>query len=210
MLFAAGIALVVRSEAGRESKSLLHLLPVPDAQGMVVELPLGASKAEIENVEEILQFEECTYREISMGARKLSVFATTWKPGSVPPTQVAAHTPDQCWPAVGQTLIETRPGESFACAGLQLLPAESRVFADNEGRTTYVAFWHIVGKRLFNPSPARFSGFREALRQLAEGDNRQYFVRIASRYPIAELLGDREMAEALAPFLHQVVGSRPE
>jgi hypothetical protein len=140
------------------------------------------------------------------GPLRITLYVAYWRPGQVPVSLVAAHTPDACWPGTGW-LLEPAPGgppEPPSIGGRPLAGAESRYFT-NRGFPQYVWFWHLYdGRPIPYQDPYSFRrllaiawryGFRHS------GD--QLFVRVSSNRPWSSLEEEPlvlEFFDRLRPF----------
>lgn len=131
---------------------------------------------------------------------QLTVYVAYWAPGQTSVSQVASHTPDACWPGSGwiaQPLADQT--ERPAVPGLSISPGEHRVFRNSAGFHQNVWFWHIYDGHVISyrdpySLPALFQiawqyGFRRA--------GEQYFVRLSSNKPWAELKDEPVVQEIL-------------
>ena len=136
---------------------------------------------------------------------QLTVYVAYWEPGQASVSRVASHTPDACWPGSGwiaQPHVEAR--EVPQVAGLSIAPAEHRVFVNQAGYPQHVWFWHVYDGRVINyrdpySVPALFHlalkyGFRR------QGD--QFFVRISSNKPWADVASESLVHEILTNLSH--------
>jgi len=153
---------------------------------------------------------ERTYRRKTDDGRdlQLTVYVAYWEPGSTSVSQVAAHTPDACWPGGGWTLVEdgkTPPREALPLADSQTLPtAESRHFT-NSGYPQYVWFWHLYDGRPIayeDPlSPVHL--LKQAWQHGFSRNGSQCFIRVSSNYPWETLKDEpllNEVFQSLRPL----------
>jgi len=158
------------------------------------DLPVGASEFESRMAQAVLQFDECVHRRYYRQGGEFTFFVATYAPDTVAVSDVRQHTPDQCWPAVGWRSIAKESGVTLRVAGRRLPPGEWRAFRGGSGEEVEVIFWHTIGGRsLAKYDRGLGSGLREAIRQFGEPNRRQFFVRIASRQSLAELLDDVDL-----------------
>lgn len=135
---------------------------------------------------------------------QITVYVAFWPAGQSSVSQVASHTPDACWPGAGwgSTTAGTERRQSIELPGLQLAPAEYRLFKTDRGSVQHVWFWHVFDGHVI--------GYRDpyslrALLQIAlqygfSRQGSQYFVRISSNRPWADFGQDPLMREILAKF----------
>ena len=98
--------------------------------------------------------------------------------------------------------------EVLRAGPITLRPAQWRkMYLLGEERVQYVAFWHLVGGRLYvqgeylNSIPSPLAYWREAMYYAFGGRREQYFVRLAASVPFSELEADpgyEEILRALA------------
>lgn len=180
------------SSAGKPAPDLASLLPSNPAGWDVI------TPKDLYQFSDILQTThllEHTYLRTSEDGHlvQLTVYVAYWPPGQATVSRVASHTPDACWPGAGWAV---RPVEDHRqiprFPGLQVAPAEYRLFQNAGGFGQHVWFWHIYDGRPINyrdpysiPALLKLAwqyGFRR------QGD--QYFVRISSNQPWSELTGE--------------------
>jgi hypothetical protein len=157
------------------------------------EVPLGPNEFLEEQVGRILNFDEAVHREYSRGGVTVAVYAAYWGPGRMPTRLVASHTPDRCWTENGWTCLEMRFKESHSVGEVALQPAEWRLFRSPAGDNTNVLFWHLVDGRIYDfgsrftavPDPVRW--WKDAIAQAFRGSSEQYFVRVTSNVPFAQV-----------------------
>lgn len=182
--------------------------PPPDLASL---LPVRAPGWEVRTPDDLYQFAdilqtsnlmERTYlRSTGPGQlTQLTVYVAYWAPGQTTVSRVASHTPDACWPGSGwfaQPVADIKDVPSVP--GLIISPGEHRVFRNNVGFPQNVWFWHIHDGRVISyrdpySIPALFQialqyGFRR------QGD--QFFIRISSNKPWAELKDEPVVREIL-------------
>ncbi|MBI2813120.1 MAG: exosortase/archaeosortase family protein [Opitutae bacterium] len=132
---------------------------------------------------------------------QFTVYVAYWAPGQTSVSQVASHTPDACWPGSGWT-VQPATGKPAppALPGLTISRGEQRLFKNPAGFPQHVWFWHINDGRVINYQdpyslPALFQiALRHGFRRAGE----QYFVRISSNRPWAELQGEPLVREIFA------------
>ena len=169
----------------------------------VRDVPIGPNEFLQEQVGKILNFDEVVYREYTRGAMTFGVYAAYWGPGRMPTRLVASHTPDRCWTENGWTCLEMRFKEARSVDGIALQPAEWRKFRSPAGDDTNVLFWHLVDGRIYDfgsrftaiPDPVRW--WKDAIRQAFRGSREQYFIRVTSNVPFAEIWNDPGFAHVM-------------
>lgn len=182
--------------------------PLPNLASL---LPVRAADWEVMTPSDLYQFAdilqtsnlmERTYlRSTGPGQfTQLTVYVAYWAPGQASVSRVASHTPDACWPGSGwfaQPVADAKDVPTVP--GLIIAPGEHRVFRNNVGFPQNVWFWHIHDGRVISyrdpySIPALFQialqyGFRR------QGD--QFFIRISSNKPWAELKDEPVVREIL-------------
>jgi exosortase len=206
-IFAASLALGIfyitsarpASREGQAPPNLAQLLP-DSADGWEVRTPNDLYQ--FAGILQTSNLMERTYlRSIGPGQfTQLTVYVAYWAPGQTTVSRVASHTPDACWPGSGWTAQPvTDSREVPELPGLIISPGEHRVFKNNVGFPQNVWFWHIYDGHVISyrdpySIPALFQialqyGFRRP------GD--QFFVRISSNKPWAELKDEPVVREIL-------------
>lgn len=135
---------------------------------------------------------------------QLTVYVAYWPPGQTSVSQVASHTPDACWPGAGWTSATTgaERRQLLAVGNGRLAPAEYRLFRTEKGYTQHVWFWHLFDGRVIDyRDPYSLPALLQiALQYGFKRHGSQYFVRISSNRPWADLAGEplvRELAANL-------------
>ncbi|OIR14875.1 hypothetical protein GALL_39910 [mine drainage metagenome] len=169
---------------------------------------LGQTEASSSAAAQTLNFDDVFYRAYFQAGRTFTLYAAYWRPGRMPVMQVAAHTPDVCWVSAGWNREAVRDRETIACPGVRLLPGQwRRMKLEGLGTVRYVVYWHLVGGRLFIKNryfgsiPSPWDYWRIALKSALRGPPDQYFVRLSSSVPYAQLRKDpgfQRVVEALA------------
>jgi len=133
----------------------------------------------------------------------LTVYIAFWPPGQASVSQVAAHTPDACWPGAGWNPEATAGGHS-QIIGKEYSPGEYRVFRNENGFIQHVWFWHIFdGRVIDHRDPYSLSALlRSAVQYGFQRQGSQYFVRISSNRPWNEIAGEPLLREILANLEH--------
>lgn len=130
---------------------------------------------------------------------QLTVYVAYWPAGQTSVSQVASHTPDACWPGAGWSSItaEADRRQSIGMAGLQIAPAEYRLFQTDRRNTQHVWFWHLFDGRVIDyRDPYSIPALLQiALEYGFSRQGSQYFVRMSSNRPWAELDGEPLLQE---------------
>ncbi|MFZ5494025.1 MAG: exosortase/archaeosortase family protein [Verrucomicrobiota bacterium] len=132
---------------------------------------------------------------------QLTVYVAYWPVGQASVSQVASHTPDACWPGAGWASA-TGAGrrQTLSLPGLQLAPAEYRLFQTARGQIQHVWFWHIFDGRVIDyRDPYSLSALLQiALQYGFHRQGSQYFVRVSSNRPWDELAAEPLVRDILA------------
>ncbi len=175
--------------------------PAPDLAAM---LPLNPPGWDVITPKDLYQFAdilqtthlmERTYLRSTGNGQftQLTVYVAYWPTGQATVSRVASHTPDACWPGAGWAVRPVAdPQQIPRLTGLQLSPAEHRLFQNAAGFSQNVWFWHIYDGRAINyrdpysvPALLHLAlqyGFRR------QGD--QFFIRVSSNKPWPELASE--------------------
>jgi len=133
----------------------------------------------------------------------LTVYIAYWPPDQTSVSRVASHTPDACWPGSGWTADPdvSQHRQSPPLAGLKLAPAEYRLFRSEQGDAQHVWFWHVFdGQVIDYRDPYSLPALLEiALQYGFRRQGSQYFIRVSSNRPWAELAGD--------PLVHEIMAN---
>lgn len=175
--------------------------PVPDLAALLPSNPSGwevMAPKDLYQFAGVLQtthlFERTYLRPTGKGQfTQLTVYVAYWSAGQATVSRVASHTPDACWPGSGWLARPVAdPQQIPELPGLQLAPAEHRVFQNSEGYSQHVWFWQIYDGHPINyrdpysvPALLHLAlqyGFRR------QGD--QFFIRVSSNKPWTELAGE--------------------
>lgn len=207
MAFAAVIALGVFFFANAHPPERRGLVPPP----LATLLPGQPAGWEVRTPNDLYQFAgvlrtthllERTYLRRSDPDQftQFTVYLAYWAPGQTSVSQVASHTPDACWPGSGWTAapVENLSGDP-AVPGAAISPAEHRVFRNETGISQHVWFWHINdGHAIAYRDPYSVPAlFQFALRYGFRKPGEQYFVRLSSNRPWAELKDEPLVQEIL-------------
>jgi exosortase len=135
------------------------------------------------------------------GVVDLTVYIAYWPAGQASVSRVASHTPDACWPGSGWMADVNVSGhrQSPPLAGLALAPAEYRLFHAERGYAQHVWFWHVFDGRVIDyRDPYSLSALLEiALQYGFRRQGSQYFIRVSSNRPWAELADEPLLREIL-------------
>lgn len=174
-------------------------------------LPIRADDWEVRTPNDLYQFAdilqtthllERTYlRPAASGPfTQLTVYVAYWAPGQTSVSRVASHTPDACWPGSGWAAQPVADAHEVpAVPGLSISPGEHRVFKNNAGFAQNVWFWHVYdGHVISYRDPYSIPAlFRIALQYGFRRPGDQFFVRISSNRPWAELQHEPLVREIL-------------
>jgi hypothetical protein len=199
------VPLFLSNARQRITLPLAQLVPA-EVSGWTVRTLDVADSEELRNrVEQILQYDDVVFRSYRRGTVEVQVYATYWRPGSVPYGQAGVHTPDTCWVVAGWSLQGKAHGQTIRCGDGSLKPVESRRFT-SKGQTLNVWFWHLVGDHVHTYEQygwrSGLAGVRERLPNLFRDLRRygfnlaqeQLFVRISSNADFDSILHDPAFA----------------
>lgn len=193
-----------RSTAARPI-GLAERMPLAPAGWVGIDEPLGPTEFIQSAVEQNLNYDDVVNRIYRQGGRNFGLYVAYWTPGRMPVQKVASHTPDRCWSENGWTCEELRSGEELDYGAGQLLPAYWRRFATPGGSAgqQYVLYWHLVGGEPYDygdghnrrPNPVKW--WRDTVHYAIKGSAEQYFIRLTSDRPFAEIESDPGFQEVL-------------
>lgn len=215
VLAAAGALQFVRVRDVKEGDQGMERRPVALTQRIPAAIPgwsgrdepLGANEVVSTAVERTLNYDDYVFRIFRRGGTTLGVYVAYWAPGRMPIPKVASHTPDRCWTENGWRCLEMKHGIAVAAPGMDLLPAQWRIFEPPSAglsQQEHVFFWHLVGDRLydygerFNAKPRIVDWWRDTVAYATSGSEAQYFIRVTSNRPFEQLEGDPGWQEILA------------
>jgi hypothetical protein len=167
------------------------------------EVPLAETEEGRSAVESTLQYDDYFSRAFNKGSIEVSLYIAHWMPGKMPPRMVGRHTPDRCWILNGWTCSVRERAVVFQGTQGTLQPAEFGVYDFQDRAKLYVAFWHMVGGEAYGYGPNPLDAVVLAtLRDLKTfGFNQkaeQYFIRLSSNVPLAEIWHDNGFQHLLA------------
>lgn len=198
------------------AKPLAEIVPASLPGWDVRDVPLAQTQGMLNNVNEILGFDDSVQRLYSRPGLEIIVYAAYWTPGKVTTADAGTHNPDSCWVLAGWTRQDRKYSVPTSVSGVALLPCESGVYSIND-HTSYVEFWHLV-----NGVPNRYEAQQTGWRTGFEGrierlplvieDMRKYginmkreqlFVRISANRPFSEFENSSEfirLMESIKPL----------
>ena len=195
---------LVHARPAREASA-----PPPDLAEL---LPASAVGWEVQTPDDLYQFSgilqtthllQRTYRrQDATGPIDLTVYVAYWPPGQTSVSRVASHTPDACWPGAGWFADDkvSRHRESPVLSGLQIAPAEYRLFRTERGFTQHVWFWHVFdGQVIDYRDPYSIPALLQIAWQYGfRRQGSQYFVRLSSNRPWSQLERDPLLRQIMA------------
>lgn len=196
MVLFTALFLVIIDRHGHESAVFSPSTVYRELKGLrapgwtVSELPLAETEFSRDIVAKSLRYDEYAYLHFASATRSFSVYVAYWKPGKVEIREVNTHTPDTCWVNSGWSTRWRQGGFAGAGPTAELQPGQYRCY-ENGGVVQYVAFWHLIGGesvpmwRNGMPLPSFMWRLLVSERRLLRAE--QYFVRIASPSPLAEI-----------------------
>jgi len=168
--------------------------------------PLGETESVSDAAEKLLHYNDVFQRTYRKKGREFVLYVAYWSAGRMPARDVASHIPDQCWVGVGWKRTATDYHYQMEIEDHLLAPAQYREF-DAPGDHQYVFYWHILdGKTiLYNPDgpPTQLATIKSLLRHGMTHKGEQYFIRLSSQVPPAQLWTDggfQAIMELVAPL----------
>jgi hypothetical protein len=167
----------------------------------VSDVPLGDTELLRTEVRRRLNYTDYVFRRYQRGDVTFEVYIARWSLGALPVWQVAAHTPDHCWTSSGWHCRAMTFKQPLAIDGIELVPAEWRLFVPVSGSPIHVWYWHLVdgspydfGNR-FNDTPDALKRFQDLLCEMRNGAPPQVFVRISSSVEMHRLKDESAFRE---------------
>jgi hypothetical protein len=167
---------------------------------------LAETEATTGAVTKILRYDEALLRTYRRNGLEFSLYVAYWKPGKMSSREIAAHTPDTCWPAAGWKRTFANLHFIGLFGGTKLAPAQYREFESGSHHESMV-YWHIVNGRpvVYNPDgvPSPLSMFHDLLEFGLDQMGEQYFIRVSSPNGIKMLWPDegfQEIVELILPL----------
>jgi hypothetical protein len=172
----------------------LELMPRALPGWTVAEVPLGATEAVSSATKSTLRFTDVLNREYTHGRVRLGIYIAYWESGKQPRRWVTGHTPDHCWSTQGWSCAEMRFNETVSAKTIpSLSAAQFRHFKTPAQQDVYVLYWALMGSapydfgNRFNDHPSMTRWWRDAIDDVIHGYSEQYFIRITSNVPFAEV-----------------------
>lgn len=186
--------------------------PVPDLAAI---LPVAPAGWDIVQTDDLRPFASTlrtdnlvqrTYVRTSAGGPPvaITIYIAYWTPGQSPVSQVAAHTPEACWPGAGWIPVPVAgTGGSFAVGTRDVPLPEYRAFTSGDVRQN-VWYWHLYdGRSIGREAPRTAVDLLElALRYGFRTSGEQFFVRISSNLSWNEIRDEpllTDVVNRLAP-----------
>lgn len=205
-LLVLGIAAQFLFQLGRAPSAEIlpaDILPNQLAGVVVKDLDIGGTELLNAAIAEGLGFSDYRYKEYRRGNDYFTIYLGYWQARQRHFMDLGTHAPDNCWVSNGMTMLPKLPKHTFALGaeGSAMWPAETRTF-DNRGLKLHVVYWHLL-----NGKPIDYTryGTGKTLGYLLDnisgywrGTGEQYFIRIMSPMPIAELEQDAAFQRVLA------------
>lgn len=178
-----------------------------------MDLPLAETNAAETEVREVLGFDDYVYRRFRDRAnRAFDVYVAYWAAGKMPPSMVAAHTPDVCWVGDGWSIARAHSDEALGDLTLVGTPGEWRRMRAPDGEIREVWFSHIGGRRYFELAesgltrPSQFGKrLKELWAELWSGSREQWFIRISSEQPLETLARDPFFRDVIVRINQQIL-----
>jgi Protein of unknown function (DUF3485) len=179
---------------------LADYLPLQAGGWIGEDRPIAETEALVGAVQETINYREALLRAYRKDAVEFTVYLAYWEPGRMSSREIAFHIPDKCWTSVGWKRTAADYHDRRDLAGLELAPAQFRIFEAGEQRQ-HVLYWHIFNGRtiLYNPdgSPGDLTMLTDLLHRGLRQKGEQYFIRIASNTPLENLWPDRGFLEIM-------------
>ena len=162
----------------------------------VKDILLGDTEFGVKAVLSVLNCDSYVYREFTKGEISFSVYFVYWRAGQAPIQSVATHSPENCWVQNGWKCLEWKDNFSLGPKDMSAVPGSWRRFLSPSKHYFDVQYWHVVAGKVHNfgyrqnVSTYAFNWVRDGTGQMINGLPEQYFIRIVSRRPLGELLGD--------------------
>ena len=186
--------------------------PVPDLAALLPAEPAGwqvLTPKDLTQFSDILRTShlvERTYLRPSATGQltQVTVYVAYWEAGQTSVSQVAAHTPDACWPGAGWAAAPLAdPQQVLELPGLRTSRGEHRIFRNADGFPQNVWFWHIYDGHSINyRDPYSLSAlFHIALQYGFRRQGDQFFIRVSSNRDWSEMANEplvREIFSNLA------------
>lgn len=182
--------------------------PVPDLAAMLPVAPGGWDIVQTDDLRpfaSILRTDHLvqrTYARAASGGRPvvITLYIAYWAPGQAPVSQVAAHTPEACWPGSGwmPEPVASHDG-SFAVGSRDVPLPEYRAFTSGDVRQN-VWYWHLYDGRSIGQEDPRsaLALLRLALRYGFRTAGEQFFVRVSSNLSWDEIRDEPLLADVVA------------
>jgi hypothetical protein len=180
----------------------------------VAELPIAETPEMQRAVAELLNFEQGIHREYKRAGLRVSIYLAYWSPGRMSQRSVGGHTPDVCWVAAGWS--NRRPGAQtiqYDLPGRGQVALQGRQFK-SEAVIEHVVFGHFVRGRTVSygngdgDGPPWYSFVTDLLSEGFSQREEQFFIRISSNRPVAEILASEPARESLARLGYVLARSR--
>lgn len=216
LLLLAVAALVVHIEffavsTGAFTGKLEDVVPRRLPGWQVQDLPLAETKAGLENIHSVLNYDQVVQRVFVKDGVQVIVYVAYWKPGRVSLVDAGSHNPDSCWVLAGCERLDRSHAVAGAVDRRELLPYEYGEYRTPAGVRIQAMFWHLVNGRPNRYEEQElgwrtgFEGRIDRLRLVAKdvrdrGLNQkaeQMFVRLSSNRAPADLMKDPDFRRLL-------------
>ena len=186
------------------------------------DLSVAATESVSKAVEEGLGFSDYRYREYRKDGVQFAVYLAYWQDRKRHYMDLGTHAPDNCWVSNGWTMEPKLPKRVFSVQSLatssqqlgtrQTWPAEDRVFHAG-GNTIYVVYWHLLDGQPLDYTrygTGKTVGYLlDNISHYWRGTGEQYFLRISSNTPMAELEKEPAFQTVLASLaIHVPLGEK--
>lgn len=181
---------------------------IPAAAGLsgwsVKDAPIADTPEMQRRVDDVLNYDDASYRIYTRGDLRISVYLAYWRPGKMLVRSIAHHTPDVCWTLAGWECIERNTLKSGdQRMGVGVGHTEHRVFKAH-GQTEHVVFWHIAGDQIISyqtgAKPPWHATLTDTFKWGLEQKQEQFFLRVSSNQPLEVFMGTNLLQMILAGF----------
>jgi hypothetical protein len=186
-----------------KERALAVTIPQELAGWTVTEVPIAETEEMKNVVESMLVYDDHVVRLYQRGSASVMVYIAYWSPGKMPYRMVGAHSPDTCWVLNGWTRHDRAQWTQCPDGSPIQQPIEWGTYSMS-GNLQHVMFWHIVGGETYSfpqhGAHNHFALFNDFKRFGLNQRREQFFVRISSNRPFAEIWNDRDFQTILRPI----------
>jgi hypothetical protein len=197
-----------------KSGTLAETLPTNLEGWKVTDVPIAETEEMKANVESRLVYDDHVVRLYERGATAVMVYVAYWSPGKMPYRMVGAHSPDTCWVQNGWSRSSRDQWKSCPDGRGLEFPIEFGTY-ERQGLLQHVIFWHLVGGETYGFDQLEGHNFLGLFHDFArfglQQRREQFFIRVSSNRPMAELWRNPDFVSILEPItrLGRVEGAPP-